>query len=254
MRKKLVAGNWKMNKTASEALQLVEALQQMLKELPADVEVVIMPPFPYLLALSEKLKETPVKLGAQNCSEHPWGAYTGEVSAPMLQSAGVTHVIIGHSERRQYFNEEGTVLAQKVDAALASQLHPVFCCGESLMVREDNRHFDWVKVQLYEGLFHLPPEAMLKTIIAYEPVWAIGTGKTASPGQAQEMHAFIRQQIANKYGHHIAQQVRILYGGSVNAGNAASLFACADVDGGLVGGASLKAAEFAEIVRAAVSC
>lgn len=240
-----------MNKTAAEALQLTDELLNGLRPFPAGVEVAIMPPFPYLMSVAEKIKTTPVKLGAQNCSEHPWGAYTGEVSAPMLKSAGVTYVIIGHSERRQYFGEEGALLAQKTDAALASQLLPVFCCGEPLVVREDNRHFDLVKMQLEEGLFHLPPEAITKVVIAYEPVWAIGTGKTATPAQAQEMHAFIRRQLADKYGNQVAEQVRILYGGSVNAANANSLFACADVDGGLVGGASLKAAEFLQIVRAA---
>lgn len=252
MRTKIVAGNWKMNKTASEALQLTDELLGLLVKHPvAGADVVIMPPFPYLISVGEKIKSSTVKLGAQNCSEHPWGAYTGEVSAPMLRSVGVSYVIIGHSERRQYFQEDGAKLAQKVDAALANQLHPVFCCGEPLIVREDDRHFELVKMQIEEGLFHLPAEALLKTVIAYEPVWAIGTGKTATPEQAQEMHAFIRQQLAHKYGPAVAQQVRILYGGSVNAGNAKSLFMCEDVDGGLVGGASLKAGEFFEIIKAA---
>lgn len=252
MRTKIVAGNWKMNKTASEALQLTDELLGLLVKHPvAGADVVIMPPFPYLISVGEKIKSSTVKLGAQNCSEHPWGAYTGEVSAPMLRSVGVSYVIIGHSERRQYFQEDGAKLAQKVDAALANQLHPVFCCGEPLIVREDDRHFELVKMQIEEGLFHLPAEALLKTVIAYEPVWAIGTGKTATPEQAQEMHAFIRQQLTHKYGPAVAQQVRILYGGSVNAGNAKSLFMCEDVDGGLVGGASLKAGEFFEIIKAA---
>lgn len=252
MRTKIVAGNWKMNKTASEALQLTDELLGLLVKHPvAGADVVIMPPFPYLISVGEKIKSSTVKLGAQNCSEHPWGAYTGEVSAPMLRSVGVSYVIIGHSERRQYFQEDGAKLAQKVDAVLANQLHPVFCCGEPLIVREDDRHFELVKMQIEEGLFHLPAEALLKTVIAYEPVWAIGTGKTATPEQAQEMHAFIRQQLTHKYGPAVAQQVRILYGGSVNAGNAKSLFMCEDVDGGLVGGASLKAGEFFEIIKAA---
>lgn len=242
-----------MNKTAAESLQLTDELLNGLRPFPPGVEVAIMPPFPYLMPVAEKIKPSPLKLGAQNCSEHPWGAYTGEVSAPMLKSVGATYVIIGHSERRQYFGEEGALLAQKTDAALASQLLPVFCCGEPLVVREDNRHFDLVKMQLEEALFHLPPEAITKVVIAYEPVWAIGTGKTATPAQAQEMHAFIRRQLADKYGNQVAEQVRILYGGSVNAANANALFACADVDGGLVGGASLKAAEFLQIVHAAVN-
>ncbi len=256
MRTKLVAGNWKMNKTAAEALRFVHELIIGLNSLPdlSDrVEVVIMPPFPYLMPLAEKLKSTRIKLGAQNCSEHAWGAFTGEVSAPMVLSAGASFVIIGHSERRQYFKEEGTVLRQKVDAALAHGLHPVFCCGEPLQVREQSRHFEWVSAQLEEGVLHLPAEALAKTIIAYEPVWAIGTGKTATPRQAQEMHAFIRGQLTAKYNEVVAGQVRILYGGSVNAANAAALFSCADVDGGLVGGASLKAEEFLSIVRVAQS-
>lgn len=252
MRTKIVAGNWKMNKTAEEALQLTDELCSQLDHHPVEqAEVVIMPPFPYLVTVGERIKSTIVKLGAQNCSEHPWGAYTGEVSAPMLRSVGVSYVIVGHSERRQYFQEDGAKLAQKIDAVLASQLYPVFCCGEPLIVREDGRHFDLVRMQIEEALFHLPPEAVLKTVIAYEPVWAIGTGKTASPEQAQEMHAFIRKQLADKYGEMVAQQVRILYGGSVNSGNAKALFSCTDVDGGLVGGASLKAGEFIEIIRAA---
>lgn len=252
MRTKIVAGNWKMNKTVGEAHQLIYELLMLLDNHPQNnAEVVVMPPFPYLIPIGEKIKSSTVKLGAQNCSEHPWGAYTGEVSAPMLKSVGVSYVIIGHSERRQYFQEDGAKLAQKVDAVLASQLHPVFCCGEPLIVREDGRHFDLVNMQIEEGLFHLPAEALLKTVIAYEPVWAIGTGKTATPEQAQEMHAFIRKQLTGKYGSAVAQQVRILYGGSVNAGNAKALFTCADVDGGLVGGASLKAGEFFEIIKAA---
>ncbi|MCX7637353.1 MAG: triose-phosphate isomerase [Cyclobacteriaceae bacterium] len=252
MRTKIVAGNWKMNKTLPEALQLTaELLMRLDNHQVKNIEVVIIPPFPYLIPVSEKIQSSVLRLGAQNCSEHPWGAYTGEVSAPMLKSVGVHYVIIGHSERRQYFGEEGTKLAQKVDAVLANQLHPIFCCGEPLIVRGDGRHFDLVKLQIEEALFHLPAEALLKTIIAYEPVWAIGTGKTATPEQAQEMHAFIREQLTLKYGAAVAQQVRILYGGSVNAGNAKALFACADVDGGLVGGASLKAGEFFEIIQAA---
>ncbi len=252
MRTKIVAGNWKMNKTLGEALQLMDELLKLLgNNLQHDAEVVVMPPFPYLYTVGDMIKSSTVKLGAQNCSEHPWGAYTGEVSAPMLKSVGVSYVIIGHSERRQYFKEDGAKLAQKVDAVLANQMHPVFCCGEPLIVREDGRHFDLVKMQIEEGLFHLPAEALLKTVIAYEPVWAIGTGKTATPEQAQEMHAFIRRLLSGKYGPAVAGQVRILYGGSVNAGNAKALFSCEDVDGGLVGGASLKAGEFFEIIKAA---
>jgi triosephosphate isomerase len=254
MRTKIVAGNWKMNKTLDEAIRLAEDIVSQLENTTLQgVQVLLIPPFPFLLPVSECIRSVPyLKLGAQNCSEHPWGAYTGEVSAPMLKTVGVSHVIIGHSERRQYFQEEGAVLAQKVDAVLGSQLHPVFCCGEPLIVREDNRHFELISNQLQEALFHLPAEALLKVIIAYEPVWAIGTGKTATPEQAQEMHRFIRQQLAARYGQPVAARVPLLYGGSVNASNAKALFSCPDVDGGLVGGASLRATEFCEIIQAAI--
>lgn len=253
MRQKIVAGNWKMNKTYEEARQLttevISAFQQPGAALPS---VIFIPPFPYLADIVNLIKhDARFSVGAQNCSEHQWGAYTGEVSAPMLKSMGIKYVILGHSERRQYFGEEGVLLAQKVDAALANNLTPIFCCGEPLIVREDNKQNDLVKSQVEEALFHLPAEGIKKIVIAYEPVWAIGTGKTASAQQAQEMHAVIRKHIAARYGKETAQSISVLYGGSVNAGNAKELFACADVDGGLVGGASLKPNEFVEIIKAA---
>ncbi len=255
MRQKIVAANWKMNKTHAEAGLLVSAvisaLQQPEYTLP---NVIFCPPFPYLADIVNLTRhDSRFSVGAQNCSEHQWGAYTGEVSAPMLKSIGVKYVILGHSERRQYFGEEGALLAQKIDAALANNLTPIFCCGEPLLVREDNKQNDLVKAQVEESLFHLPAEGIKKIVIAYEPVWAIGTGKTATAQQAQEMHAVIRKHIAGRYGKEAAESISILYGGSVNAGNARELFACADVDGGLVGGASLKPNEFAEIVRAGSS-
>lgn len=241
-----------MNKTYQEAGQLatevLAAFQQPGAELP---RVIFCPPFPYLAEVVNLTKhDARFSVGAQNCSEHQWGAYTGEVSAPMLKSMGIKYVILGHSERRQYFGEEGAVLAQKVDAALANNLTPIFCCGEPLIVREDNKQNDLVKSQIEEGLFHLPAEGIKKIIIAYEPVWAIGTGKTATAQQAQEMHAVIRKHIAGRYGKETAESISILYGGSVNAANAKELFASTDVDGGLVGGASLKPSEFVDIIRA----
>jgi triosephosphate isomerase (TIM) len=251
MRQKIVAGNWKMNKTLHEANELTaEVLGIINDEVNGEVKVILCVPFPYLLPIKNQLGSHPrIAVGAQNCNEHQSGAYTGEVSAAMLKSVGVPYVIIGHSERRQYYYEEDKMLAQKVDAAFANGLTPIFCCGESLIVRNDNKQNEWVTTQLEESLFHLPAEAMKKTIIAYEPIWAIGTGKTASSQQAQDMHAVIRHHIAGKYGKEIADAISILYGGSVNAANAKEIFSCNDVDGGLVGGASLKSREFVEIVK-----
>jgi triosephosphate isomerase len=251
MRQQIVAGNWKMNKTFQEANVLTtEVLGMVNDEVHSSVKVILCVPFPYLLPLKNQLGDNSrIAVGAQNCNEHQSGAYTGEVSAGMLKSIGVPYVIIGHSERRQYYHEDDKVLAQKVDAAFANGLTPIFCCGESLVIREDNKQNEWVQTQLEESLFHLPAEAIKKTIIAYEPIWAIGTGKTATAQQAQDMHAVIRKHIAGKYGKEVADSVSILYGGSVNAANAKELFAGPDVDGGLVGGASLKSREFVEIVK-----
>ena len=252
MRKKIVAGNWKMNKTFEEAGILVSEVMGMVEnEVKGNVRVVLCVPHPYLVSVKNQLgKNTRIEVGAQNCSEHEAGAYTGEVSAAMLRSIGIPYVILGHSERRQYFHEDGTLLAKKVDIALKYGITPIFCCGEPLDVREKNQHENLVRRQIDEALFHLEATAIEKIVIAYEPVWAIGTGKTASALQAQDMHAVIRQHLASKFDQSAADNISILYGGSVNAGNAKELFSSADVDGGLVGGASLKSREFAEIIKA----
>ena len=251
MRKKIVAGNWKMNKTLEEAGILAsEVMSMVADEVKGNASIILCVPFPFLVPVKNQLgKNARVEVGAQNCSEHEAGAYTGEVSAPMLHSAGIPYVILGHSERRQYFHEDGTLLAKKLDIALKHGLTPIFCCGEPLEVREKNQHESLVRHQVEEALFHLDAAAIQKVVIAYEPVWAIGTGKTASAQQAQDMHAVIRGHLASKYDHAVADNISILYGGSVNASNAKELFACADVDGGLVGGASLKSREFTDIIK-----
>lgn len=251
MRKKIVAGNWKMNKTLEEAKILTAELMGMVAdEVKSNTEVIICTPFPYLISVKNQLGNSNIKVGAQNCSEHDSGAYTGEVSAVMIKSIDVPYVIVGHSERRQYFGETNKMLALKVDKALANSLTPIFCCGEPLEIREKGEHETLVKQQVEESLFHLSTDVLQKVVIAYEPVWAIGTGKTATSQQAQDMHLVIRKHLASKYGQSVADSISILYGGSVKADNAKELFACADVDGGLVGGASLKSREFVEIVKA----
>jgi triosephosphate isomerase (TIM) len=251
MRQKIVAGNWKMNKTLEEANVLASEIMGMVNdEVKGDVKVIFCVPFPYLLPIKNLLgTNTRISVAAQNCSEHESGAYTGEVSAPMLKSMGIPYVILGHSERRQYFGEDGKLLAKKVDIAQKHGLIPIFCCGEPLEVREANQHEALVKKQIEEALFHLDAAGLQKVIVAYEPVWAIGTGKTASAQQAQDMHAVIRKHLASKYGQAVADSITIQYGGSVNAANAKELFACPDVDGGLVGGASLKSREFTEVIK-----
>jgi triosephosphate isomerase len=251
MRKKIVAGNWKMNKTLEEAKILTAELMGMVAdEVKSNTEVIICTPFPYLISVKNQLGNSNIKVGAQNCSEHDSGAYTGEVSAAMIKSIDVPYVIVGHSERRQYFGETNKMLALKVDKALANSLTPIFCCGEPLEIREKGEQETLVKQQVEESLFHLSTDVLQKVVIAYEPVWAIGTGKTATSQQAQDMHLVIRKHLASKYGQLVADSISILYGGSVKADNAKELFACADVDGGLVGGASLKSREFVEIVKA----
>lgn len=253
MRHKIVAGNWKMNKTFEEANILASEIMGMVSdEVKGDAKIIFCVPFPYLVTLKNVLgNNSKIALGAQNCSEHESGAYTGEVSAAMLKSINIPYVILGHSERRQYFGEDAKLLSKKVDIALKHGLTPIFCCGEPLEVRESNGHEKLVKQQVEESLFHLDATSLQKIVIAYEPVWAIGTGKTASAQQAQDMHAVIRKHLASKYGQAVADSISILYGGSVNAGNAKELFACADVDGGLVGGASLKSREFTDIIKSA---
>lgn len=250
MRKKIVAGNWKMNKTFSEAQALAAEVKTLsAAEVKTNTHIVLCVPFPFLASLKEQLNGSSIALGAQNCSEHESGAYTGEVSAAMLASLGIPYVILGHSERRQYFGEEGKLLAKKVDIALKHNLTPIFCCGEPLAIREAGTHETLVKQQVEESLFHLSAEQIQKVVIAYEPVWAIGTGKTATSQQAQDMHAVIRKQLASKYGQAVADEITIQYGGSVKADNAKEIFGMPDVDGGLVGGASLKAREFVDIVK-----
>ncbi len=251
MRKKIVAGNWKMNKTADEALALTSEVTAMVNaEITGNVLVVLCPPALYLTTAKAYITGSKLALGAQNCHEKESGAYTGELSAPMLASAGVTHVLVGHSERRQYFGETNQQLARKVDMALAHGLTPIFCCGESQELRENGDYIGFVTQQLTESLFHLTPGQMANVVIAYEPIWAIGTGLTATSAQAQEMHLALRQHLASHYGEALAQEISILYGGSANAQNAADLFAQPDIDGGLIGGASLKARDFLTIIKA----
>ncbi|HRH57615.1 MAG TPA: triose-phosphate isomerase [Chitinophagales bacterium] len=253
-RKKIIAGNWKMNATKNEAVALVNAIIANYNDynLSENKIVVVATPFPYIHYCAEVafVNYSFMFAAAQNCSEYEQGAFTGEVSAKIIASLGVQYVIIGHSERRQYFNETDEQLLQKIQQAQTQQLIPIFCCGEPLELRERNEHFDFIKSQLENCIFRLDIENLKNLVIAYEPVWAIGTGKTASPEQAQEVHAFIRNAIADKYNNDVAAQISILYGGSVNAKNAAALFNCKDIDGGLVGGASLKADEFSEIIKA----
>jgi triosephosphate isomerase len=252
MRKKIVAGNWKMNKSLAEAEALTKELIAATRQVDSKVTIVLCTPYTYLLPVKAMLAGTGLAVGAQNCSEHESGAYTGEISAPMLQSMGIPYVIIGHSERRQYFGENGQLLAKKVDRALAAGITPIFCCGEPLAVRESGEHETLVKQQVGESLFHLPADKLERIVIAYEPVWAIGTGKTATSAQAQEMHAVIRKHLGGKYGASVAERIPILYGGSVKPENAQELFGCPDVDGGLVGGASLKSSDFNGIIRGAL--
>lgn len=251
MRKKIVIGNWKMNKSLNEGIQLVNSIISTLSQSNStDVLTIIAPPFIHLASISEKVKSiNNLEVAAQNCHHVEKGAYTGEVSAEMIASTGANYVIIGHSERRNYFNENNELLSQKVAVAINNNLTPVFCIGENLEERNNNKHLESVSKQLKESLFQLSANDFAKIIIAYEPVWAIGTGVTASVHQAQGMHNHIRAEINKKYGKEISSTTPILYGGSCNAQNAKELFACIDVDGGLIGGASLKADEFVTIIN-----
>jgi len=251
MRLKIAAGNWKMNTTLDSGIQLINDIKSGIGHLPEDVRVVFGVPYITLASAAEAVKDfDKLSIAAQNCYTEESGAYTGEISIDMIKSTGAGYVIIGHSERREYFGETESVLSKKVDLALSRYLTPIYCCGEQLAIREAGNHFELVKNQIEGGLFHLDDESIKKVVIAYEPVWAIGTGVTASPEQAQEMHAYIRELLTKKYGDETADEISILYGGSVNAKNAAELFANPDVDGGLVGGASLKAADFLTIIHA----
>jgi len=248
MRKKIVAGNWKMNKNAEETEDL---LNDLIAKLPNDVEaqIIVAPTFVNLASAADHVEFTNITIAAQNMHQAENGAYTGEISADMLQSIGVNTVILGHSERRAYFGETDAQLAFKVDTALKHNMTVIFCFGEELKDRQNGQHFNVVENQLRDGLFHISNEAWESIILAYEPVWAIGTGETASPEQAQEMHEFIRETVRSRFGSDVAEDVSILYGGSVKPDNAKEIFGKPDVDGGLIGGAALKADDFVGIVN-----
>ena len=254
MRKKIVAGNGNMNKTQTEVIELTTALSLALQkhELADNHEVIICPSLVYLSKVKDilaLLADKKIKVGSQNCYTKDFGAYTGEVSAAMLKSLNVQYVLVGHSERRNYFNENNSVIKAKLDIALAQGLQVIFCCGESLTIREDGKHFDFIATQLEESLFHLTKEDLQNVVIAYEPIWAIGTGVTASPEQAEEIHAYIRALLSKKYDAETADNMTILYGGSCKPTNAQQLFSQPNVDGGLIGGASLKANSFMGIIE-----
>ncbi len=251
MRKKIVAGNWKMNMNLDEGIRFAKSVDQYFREKPSPVaEVVLCTPYIHLAGVSEIVKGGNVRLGAQNCAAEPSGAFTGEVSAIMIKSTGADYVIIGHSERRTYYHEDDRLLNKKTLLALNSGLKVIFCCGEVKEEREEGKHLIVVKRQMEEGLFTLKAEEMKNIVIAYEPVWAIGTGLTATPEQAQEMHRYIRGLAGKKYGSDIADDITILYGGSCKPSNAAEIFTKPDVDGGLIGGASLKREDFVAIIEA----
>lgn len=247
MRQKIVAGNWKMNNNASQTEALLSELQQKLPTTSA--QVIVAPSFVNLALAVTKTNGTTIQVAAQNVHQAEAGAFTGEVSADMLTSIGIKTVIIGHSERRSLYHESDALLANKVDAALRHDMKVIFCVGEELKDRSTNSHFNIVELQLRDGLFNLPESAWQNIVIAYEPVWAIGTGETASPEQAQEMHQFIRETIRQKYNSDVAESTSILYGGSVKPDNAKEIFSKPDVDGGLIGGASLKADDFVAIIN-----
>lgn len=246
MRKNIVAGNWKMNTTLAEGVGLAKDVNEALKGATPKCDVVICVPFTHLASVAAAIDQTKLGLGAENCADHVKGAYTGEVSAPMVASTGATYVILGHSERRQYYGETSETLNRKMEQAYANDLVPIYCVGENLDEREAGKHFDVVKAQIEEVVYNLTPEQFGKLVIAYEPVWAIGTGKTATAEQAQEIHAYIRKVLAAKFGA-AAEECPILYGGSCKPSNAAEIFAKEDVDGGLIGGAALKAEDFLAI-------
>jgi len=250
MRKQIAAANWKMNLTLEKAETLLDTLLKQLPDLKEDQQVIFAVPFPYLLTAQKKIgNRTNVFAAAQNCYSKASGAYTGEVSVEMLRSMLIRHVVIGHSERREYFQESNQFLAEKLNICLEYNITPIFCCGEPLSIRDAQTQNQFVAKQLEESLFHFSAEDVKKIVIAYEPIWAIGTGKTATSLQAQEMHAYLRSVLSDKYGHTVSGSISILYGGSVKASNAKELFEQPDVDGGLVGGASLIAEEFAAIIN-----
>lgn len=247
MRKHIVAGNWKMNTTLEEGKQLAKEIAEIFNE--KEVELIVAPPFTHLDAISKILKNTDIKLASQNIAKENFGAYTGEIAAEMVKSIGASYTLIGHSERRSYYGESNAILSSKVKKALSINLKPIFCVGENLEEREANRYFEVIKSQLEEGLFDLSEKEFSEITIAYEPVWAIGTGVTASPEQAQEVHAFIRKIVSEKYSNLVAEHLSILYGGSCNPKNAKELFSKQDIDGGLIGGAALKPNDFIAIAK-----
>ena len=249
MRLKIVAGNWKLNTTVEQGVVLSASLLEQINKVPEDVTVIIAPPFTHLYPIHRLIAESRIALGAQNCAAHEKGAFTGEVSAAMLASAGCKYVILGHSERREYYGEESAILNRKLAQAFQAGLTPIFCVGERLEERECDRHFEVVASQIKETVTLLPPLDFARLIIAYEPVWAIGTGKTATDVQAQEMHAHIRSTLAETFGS-LSARTPILYGGSCKPSNAAQLFAQPDIDGGLIGGASLQVDDFLAIAKA----
>lgn len=251
MRKQIAAANWKMNCTFQEGEKLMDDILGAEIELANHQLAIFAVPYPYLLMTRSEVEESPnYYVAAQNCHHKNSGAYTGEVSAVMLHSMNVNYCVVGHSERREYNGETNAMLAEKVNLCFENYITPIFCCGEPLNIREAETQNYYVAAQLKESLFHLPVDKIKNIVIAYEPIWAIGTGKTASTEQAQEIHQYLRSVIAGQYGEATANEIPILYGGSVKANNAKELFSCADVDGGLVGGASLVAADFIEIIKA----
>ena len=250
MRKKIVAGNWKMNMELSEGIELANSINKRLINKHHDkLTVILCPSFIHLASINEILKNGQVFIGAQNCASEVSGSFTGEISAAMIKSTGAEYVIIGHSKRRTFFNEDDNILNKKILLALKSELKVIFCCGEILKEREENKHFEVVEMQIEKGLFNLTGEQISNVIIAYEPVWAIGTGLTATPEQAQEMHAFIRKLIIEKYGDSTGNNLSILYGGSCNPLNSGAIFSKPDVDGGLIGRVSLKVEDFIGIIE-----
>jgi triosephosphate isomerase len=250
MRKQIAAANWKMNLTLEGAQTLLNDVLKEGIQPGADQQVIFAVPFPYLMMAKERVKEQGYAVAAQNCSNKKSGAYTGEVSVEMLKSIGIQYCIIGHSERREYYGETNQILSEKLNLCLEAGITPIFCCGEALEIREKGTENEFVRGQLEESLFHLSEDQLKNIIIAYEPIWAIGTGKTATAEQAQQMHAFLRSVLAGKWGQQVADEITILYGGSVKGSNAQELFSSPDVDGGLVGGASLNAPEFIQIIKA----
>ena len=249
MRKKIVAGNWKMNTTKPDGVELAKQVAELSAEVPAEIGLIVAPPFTHLCAVNKALAGSRVELSAQNCADHVSGAYTGEVSVDMLKAVGCKWTILGHSERRQYYGETDEKLVEKTRLALGAGLGVILCVGENLEEREAGKHFDVCTTQIKNVLYNFSAEDMKNMIVAYEPVWAIGTGKTATAEQAEEIHAHIRKVLAEKFGQQVADDVTILYGGSCKPSNAAELFAQSDIDGGLIGGAALKAADFIQIAK-----